>query len=392
VPAGAAADVVILNTCTVTGAADAKSRKVLRKAQRDSPSALLIVTGCAADQAAAKLGDMGGITVVPIAEQGRIPDMLDHRMPATSRAIPGSSSQGSLRKSIVRQRAVVKIQDGCDRRCTYCAVTLARGPLRSRPVAEVIAELRMLADAGAPEVVLTGIRLDAYGVDQGDVRLADLLDATRDLAIPRLRISSLEPLGVDARLAASLAAHPAVCPHLHMCLQSGDDGILAAMGRGYTTAEYRALVAMLRAAMPGVTLSTDIIVGFPGEDETSFARTRAFIEEIGFLGLHIFPFSPRPGTVAASLPGRVSPSAVAARARELLDIERVLFSRHAASRIGLRVDVLVERAGARGNGLTRDYLRVRAPFAQADIGRYVWVRIRGMCDNCLVGLPEEVGG
>ena len=246
---------------------------------------------------------------MPIAEQPRIPDIIARLRPPEADTAP----VGGLSASIERTRATVKVQDGCNLRCAFCAVTLARGNLRSRPIAEIMPELRALADAGMREIVLTGIRLDAYGLDS---RRRDWpISSTRRGNSPSRAggLSSLEPIGINAHLARRLAAHPGVCHHFHVCLQSGDDGVLRAMRRGYTADRYRRLIGLLRDAMPDATFTTDLIVGFPGESDEAFARTCALAEEIGFIKIHIFPFSPRPGTVAAALGERVPETVKEAR-------------------------------------------------------------------------------
>lgn len=380
VPEHGEADVYIVNTCTVTREADAKSRKMLRRSLRRNVDAVVIVTGCAASLDPDQLTLDGVAAVVPLAEQARIPELVAHLCPAR----PATTMHG-LSASAERTRATVKVQDGCNLRCAFCAVTLARGPVRSRPVDDVMAELRGLVDAGIREIVLTGIRLDAYGLDQGAVRLADLLDATTALDIPRLRLSSLEPIGITARLADSLAAHPSLCRHFHICLQSGDDGVLRAMRRGYTAARYRRTIDMLRAVMPDATFTTDIIVGLPGETDTAFANTCALVEEVGFIKLHIFKYSARPGTAAATMSGQVPDAVKDARAHALAALEQRVFRAYGERLLGSEVSVLVERTGKHGNGLTPHYARVEATFSTAQAGMIIPVRVTGIGDDVLYG-------
>jgi threonylcarbamoyladenosine tRNA methylthiotransferase MtaB len=374
------ADVYIVHTCTVTREAEGKSRKTLRRALRCNSAALLIVTGCYATLASEELAALEGVdAVVPIQEHARISDLLVQLRPPTTPAVSASVPRA-------RTRATVKIQDGCNLRCTFCAVTLARGELRSRPLEELLDELQALAARGVPEIVLTGIRTDAYGLERPGPRLADLLDATHALPVARLRISSLEPLGINARLVASLAAHPRLCHHFHVCLQSGDDGVLRAMRRGYTTARFRQAMARLRAAMPDATFSTDVIVGFPGETEAAFARTCALIEELGLFKLHVFPFSARPGTVAATLPDALPAPVVAARIGALHALEATLFARVATGFLGQVQPVLVERTGPQGDGLLPHYLRVQAAFPAGTAGRVLPVHLHAVGDGFLHGM------
>ena len=408
VPPGEAADVYIVNTCTVTREAEAKSRKTLRKALRINPDATLIVTGCYATLEARTLVTLDGVdAVVPITEQAGIPEMVARLRPALT---PGPSPRGEgstcqasthlppsprgegpgvRAASIDRTRATVKVQDGCDLRCAFCAVTLARGPVRSRRPEEVVTELRPLLDAGIREVVLTGVRLDAYGKDLG-LSLADLLDAARDLPIARLRLSSLEPIGLNDRLLAALADHPSLCPHFHICLQSGDDGVLRAMRRGYSVDDYRRLVTRLSADRPDATFTTDVIVGFPGETDAAFHNTCDLVRAIGFLKLHIFKFSPRHGTHAATLPDQISDGVKDARSRTLFAIERDLFRAYAEAQVGKTVPVLVERTGPHGDGLTPHYLRVSAAFPKAAANTIVPVRVTGVGEDGVVGVMLPV--
>jgi len=247
-----------------------------------------------------------------------------------------------------------------------------------------VAELRGLVQAGIREIVLTGVRLDAYGKDQG-ANLAELLDITRHLGIARLRLSSLEPIGIDDGLIRSLAAHPALCHHFHICLQSGDDGVLRAMRRGYTTDRYRRIIAKLRAAMPDAAFTTDVMVGYPGETDEAFRHTLDFVREIGFIKLHIFKYSSRPGTVAAELPDQLSDMVKEERSRALFAVEQALFHRYAEELIGETVAVLVEQTGPRGDGLTPHYLRVRADFPTDSAGWIVPVRVTGLDSDCVYG-------
>lgn len=382
------ADVYIVNTCTVTGEADAKSRKLLRRALRLNAGARVIVTGCYASLKPDALAAIDGVdAVIAIPEQERIPSLVESWFPPLAPAGETDMPHG-LSASVERTRAIVKVQDGCNLRCAFCAVTLARGDVRSRPIADIIAELQELAAAGIREIVLTGIRLDAYGLDLHGQRLADLIDATRDVEIARLRLSSLEPVGIDDRLVERLAAHPALCHHFHVCLQSGDDGVLRAMRRGYTAARYRAVITRLRDAMTASTLTTDLIVGFPGETDDAFARTCAFVEEIGFIKLHVFPFSPRPGTEAAGMSWQVSESVKAARGQALQALAHGMFQQYARELMGMPVSVLVERTGAHGDGLTAQYVRVCAPFAAADAGTIRTVRVNGYGRDFLLASPD----
>jgi threonylcarbamoyladenosine tRNA methylthiotransferase MtaB len=284
---------------------------------------------------------------------------------------------------------MLKIEDGCDNFCSYCIVPHARGGPRGVPLADVVARAEALVAAGAREIVLTGINLGRY-TDAGARRTATPTDAESggacDLAavvaavagtsIARLRLSSIEPPDLTPRLLGVLAATPAVCPHLHVPLQSGSDAVLRAMHRTYTAERYAEWIAAARDALPGLAVTTDIIAGFPGETEQQAAETLAFVERVGFAKLHVFRYSERPGTPAAALPGAVPPEVRAERASALRQAGDRMRAAYIASRQGCEVEVLVESVdNARAVGTTTDYLRVRLCAAHSAVGDLVTVRL-----------------
>lgn len=377
-----AADLYLINTCTVTATADAKARKLARKLAREHPGSALVLTGCWAQRdpvAAAALPQVAA--VVPNDQKSEIGEIASRLLgrsvaPATPRR-PFGRSVGFAR--LGRTRAFVKIQDGCDHHCAYCAVPQARGRPASRPLPQVLDHLWRLADAGIQEVVLCGIRLGAYAPEQPDrPALADLLGGVRDLPIPRLRLSSIEPMDADERLLSQLADHPTVCHHLHLPLQSGDDAVLAAMGRGYTAGEYAQTVARVRAIWADAAITSDVMVGFPGESDEQFERTVRFVREIGFSRLHVFAYSPRPGTAAAQRDDQIPASVRRQRAACLLAVAADLAQRAALSWVGREVRLLAEKETKVGEltGLTEQYLRARCPGPRDWIGRIVAAKVR----------------
>lgn len=383
VPPSQWADLYLINTCTVTAGADSKSRKMLRRAQKINPQARIIVTGCAASLSPDEFSVLPNIhAVVPITEQSRIPDIISELLPLTSTS--EGNLTGGLQASIERTRATVKVQDGCDRACAYCAVTLARGDLRSRHIKEIIEELSFHCSRGIAEVVLTGIRLDAYGSDINS-SLAALLHATRKLPLKRLRLSSLEPMGITEELLQEMAEHPTLCHHFHLCLQSGDDVVLAAMQRGYTVNEYSKLIADFRLYIPDAQFTTDIIVGFPGESTAAFENSYRLIAEIAFLKLHIFKYSIRSGTKAAQMPDQIADSVKDERSNRLFTLQKELFRKYAQQMLGTSCLVLLERTGSNGNGLTAHYVRVKGSFPNSLAGKEVSVRITGYGEDYLLG-------
>jgi threonylcarbamoyladenosine tRNA methylthiotransferase MtaB len=363
-----AAQLLLLNTCAVTVEAAAKSRQLIYRLHRQNPSARLVVTGCYAELEPATVAALEGVDlVIGNRDKDRLVELvLDRLEPGTMPLLatePDAVHVYAAGWPGARTRAFVKVQDGCRHRCTFCIVTVARGEERSRPIADVVAEIRALHAAGYQEAVLTGVHLGGYGSDLG-VSLLDLVRAIlADTDIPRLRLSSLEPWNLPAEF-WSLWHNPRLMPHLHLPLQSGCDSTLRRMARRCTTAAYARLVAAARAAIPDLTLTTDIIVGFPGETEAEWTATLAFVEQIGFGHIHIFPFSPRAGTAAARMREQVPAEVKRRRGRELQALAARMKADHLARHLGRVRAVLWEGHGEllpdgcrRWSGYTDNYLR-----------------------------------
>jgi threonylcarbamoyladenosine tRNA methylthiotransferase MtaB len=366
---GRAADLYVVNTCTVTGVADAKARKLIRKLAREHPESRIVVTGCLAQRAPEGAPGLPQVAaVVPNTEKPRLPEVIAALLPAPLTAGAGLPPS--------RSRAFVKLQDGCDHRCAYCAVPDARGPMWSKPLAQARAEVARLAAAGVPEVVLCGIRLGAYGRGP-DGDLVSLLHDMRDVPIPRLRLSSLEPMDCDEALLAEIADHPTLCHHLHLPLQSADDAVLRAMRRSYTGRDFARLVGRVRKGWPDAAVSADVMVGFPGETEAQFRCTLDFLGAQRFSRVHVFPFSPRPGTPAAEMALLPAP-VTRARTEEALLLAAALAQEAAAGWVGRPVRVLFEQRGRDGRltGLTEHYVRVHAAGPSEWVGRIVEVTSR----------------
>jgi threonylcarbamoyladenosine tRNA methylthiotransferase MtaB len=365
----AEADTVILNTCAVTAEAARDARNLTRRYHRANDEAAIILTGCYATIAPADIAGLPGVArVVGNAGKEQIPWLLDpaidpnlpiyEREPMTCETVPGS---------IGRTRAFIKVQDGCDNRCTFCVTTLARGDGRSRRLGDVVAEVQALAEAGYQEAVLTGVHLGSYGRDLGhSTGLRDLVAALlARTSIPRLRLSSLEPWDIAPDF-FDLWANPRLLPHLHLPLQSGSDRVLRRMARRTSRASFRALVEAARAAIPDLNLSTDLIAGFPGETEEELAETLEYAGEIGFGRLHVFGYSPRPGTAAARMPGQVPGPVKKERVARLLALGEALSLAFQRRYDGTTRPVLWETAagatpeGLRWVGYTDNYIRVTA--------------------------------
>ncbi len=372
------ADLCVVNTCTVTSQADADARRFIRRATRRNPDLHVIVAGCSA---VLRADDYHAMDEVGAVIQGHAPD----KVLAATRRLLGQDSSSARNLSSSRQRTAagsasppvalrratplrrradatrgwLKIQDGCDRKCSFCATRLARGASRSRPPAEIVAEARILARTH-PELVLTGVHIGHYGRDLApSSSLAALVRLLLDrVPGPRFRMGSIEATEVDDDLVHLLATHrQRLAPHLHMPLQSGADPVLRRMRRWHTREQYRTRALAIAHAVAPIGLGADIIAGFPGETADDHRATCALVEELPFTYLHVFPWSPRTGTAAATLSGRIPERVSWERARELRALGRAKGRSYARSRGGSRVEVVLE--GDRGTALTGDYLRVR---------------------------------
>ncbi len=390
VPFDAPADVVIVNTCTVTARADFSDRQMIRRASRISPDARVVVTGCWAQTSPGAVAAVPGVDlVVGNGDKHRLPELLLGLVErARGRAEIHVDGLGAARALLPppagpargRSRAFLKVQDGCQHRCAFCVVPLARGASRSRDTDLLLDHARALVAAGHPEIVLTGVDLGHYGADLVPrTTLAGLL--RRLVAIPGLRwirMSSILPAYFTPELLDVVTGSAAVAPHLHVPLQSGSDRVLRRMRRPYTVARYRALVERLATAIPRVGLGADVIAGFPGESDADFAGTMAVVEALPLTYLHVFPYSDRPGTEAARLEGRLAPGTVTERARRLRGLGAAKSLAFRRDLVGRTDDVLVlhtrDRRDGRLLGLTGNYVEVG--FAGGDELKGTLTRLR----------------
>lgn len=360
VQASEEADLCVVNTCTVTQAADSKSRKLIRQLRRANPTAQLIVTGCYAEMCPQEIEAIGGVDlVVGNEDKERLVELVGglERGEGTPLALPGLS----LRTPLGHTRAFVKIQDGCNNRCAYCIVSLARGRERSRPRQDILAEIEALVAAGCKEVVLTGVHVGRYGRDLG-TGLGQLVeDILSETTVPRLRLSSIEPWDLEPSL-LRLWENSRLCRHLHLPLQSGCDATLQRMGRRYTTSQYASLVVAACRSIPDLAITTDVIVGFPGETAEEFAMSLSFVEEMEFARTHIFKYSARPGTAAAEMPHQVPYAEKKKRSEAMLELARESSQGFCRRFLGQRMEVLWEtpcRDDKKAwSGLTDNYIRV----------------------------------
>ncbi|MDQ6805973.1 MAG: MiaB/RimO family radical SAM methylthiotransferase [Actinomycetota bacterium] len=371
------ADVHLINTCCITGAAEAKSRQSVRRSLKEGAREVY-VSGCAVNLSSRSFAEIGSrvrpfvgaaddVALAMAGASGACADVEHDVGP-----LGGLAREGS-RRSEARTRGFLKVQDGCDCHCAYCIIPTVRGPARSRPASAVLAEARRRVANGQPELVMTGISVGDYRDPDRGLELGELMmEVARVPGVERVRLSSVEVIHVKDSLLAALAGEPKVCPHLHVPLQSGDDGVLAAMGRHYTAAEYLQAIDALRAAVPEVNVTADVIVGFPTEDDAAFAHTLGMIDVAGISRVHAFPYSPRPGTVAETLGDRVSPEEKKRRSRELRGRSEVRSRHHRAAKLGGLEQVLVDKvADTQVSGYTVDYTRCYLPAGAAAAGELV---------------------
>lgn len=372
----AQADLVVINTCAVTAESVRKSRQLVRRAQRGNPQAKLVVSGCAASLPAGTIGiqpaadafaELGVDLVVPNADKQQLIDIAARRLDLP--VMPETATEPGENALLARgrHRAFVKVQDGCRYRCAFCIVTKARGDERSRTIADVVDEVRRLHREGVREVVLAGVHLGGYGSDTDSDLMALVAAVLADTDIPRIRLGSLEPWELPDGF-WSLFANPRLMPHLHLPIQSGADSVLRRMSRRCRTAEFGALVEQARAAVDGFNITTDIIVGFPGETESEWAQTLAFTEQMGFGHIHIFAYSPRSGTKAAGMPDQVARTIKRERCRQLHGLAEQGRIATLRRMVGRQCELLVEGRADDGSwsAYTPNFLRVALRDAHDD--------------------------
>jgi threonylcarbamoyladenosine tRNA methylthiotransferase MtaB len=387
-------DAVVVNTCAVTAEAVRQARQAIRKARRDFPGARIVVTGCAAQTEPHRFADMPEVDHV-IGNDEKL-------RPATFAALAAERSERVLVNDIMsvretahhfvsgfgsRVRAYVQIQNGCDHRCTFCIIPYGRGPSRSVPAGEVVAQVRALVERGHREVVLTGVDITAYGADlPGSLTLGGLVRKILRLVpeLPRLRLSSIDTIEADQALIAAIAEEERLMPHLHLSLQAGDDLILKRMKRRHSRAHAVAFCETARRLRPGILFGADIIAGFPTETDAMFANTLAMVADCGLTFLHVFPFSPRPGTPAARMPQLPRPE-VKQRAERLRAAGKQALAAYLESRLGERVELLMETAEA---GRTPNFAEVTLSEPAAP-GRLVTARVTGHDGSRLTGVLES---
>jgi len=379
------ADVYVVNTCSVTNLGEKKSRQLIRRASRQNANAIIAVAGCYSQVSPDQVAKISGVDViVGTQDRVRIVELVEAAAANNRTAQVNAVTDIMQAKQFEdiplfsrpdRTRAFFKIQEGCTNFCTYCIIPYARGPLRSRLLASIAAETEKLVSSGFTEIVLTGIHLGAFGRDlTSNGQEITLFDAVRTVLaaggsrLMRVRLGSLESVEVSDRLISLMQTDSRLCPHLHLPLQSGDDAVLKAMNRHYTTDQYRTLIAGIKARVPAIAITTDIIVGFPGETEEMFENTLAFVKSLTFAKIHVFPYSRRTGTPAAGYTAQIPEAEKKRRAHKLQQIADQQAELFIQSFIGQKLGVLFESTEMRRlmSGLTGNYIRVYADGGNED--------------------------
>ncbi|CAM3115519.1 tRNA (N(6)-L-threonylcarbamoyladenosine(37)-C(2))-methylthiotransferase MtaB [Paenibacillus lupini] len=384
------ADVYLINTCTVTNTGDKKSRQIIRRAIRRNPDAVIAVTGCYAQTSPAEIMAIPGVDLV-IGTQDRekimtfVNQIHDDRQPVN--AVRNIMKTREFEELDVpdfneRTRAFLKIQEGCNNFCTFCIIPWSRGLSRSRDSKSVLEQAKQLVASGYKEIVLTGIHTGGYGDDMENYRLTDLLwDLDKIEGLERIRISSIEASQIDDAMIDVLKRSEKMCRHLHIPLQAGDTSVLKRMRRKYTTEEFAGKLKRIREAMPGVAITTDVIVGFPGETDEMFENGYKFMQEVGFSEMHVFPYSKRTGTPAARMEDQVDEEVKNERVHKLIDLSEKMQLAYAEQYVGAVLDVIPERdyKGAPGTGLVMgysdNYIQVIFEGTEALVGKLCRVKI-----------------
>ena len=392
------ADVYIINTCTVTGLSARKSRQMIRKARTMNKESVVAVVGCYPQASPEEVNNIPEVDIiVGTRDRGRILEFIDNVKSQGMKvnAVTDIMKDKSFEKLQIdrykgRTRAFVKIQDGCSQFCSYCIIPYARGPVRSRPPQDIMEEILKLEVGGFKEVVLTGIHIASYGKDLKTIDLLGLIKKIHEFGgIDRIRLGSIEQSTITDEFAEAAASLPKLCPHYHISLQSGCNDTLKRMNRKYTTQEYADVIRLLRSNVEDVAFTTDIMVGFPGETDEEFERTFKFLEEIRFAQLHVFKFSPRKGTPAASMKGQVDPEVKEARSGKVLELSVKNRLKFNSMYLGRTVPVLFEQEvkNMKGyyEGLTSNYMRVLCAGNNTLKGKLAGVKLIKAFDDYIIG-------
>ena len=392
------ADVYVINTCTVTHMSDRKSRQYIRRMKKKNPDAIIAVVGCYSQVSPEEILSIDEVNLVmgtndrkKIVEEVKKIDASRKVSTVDDIMKVKAFEEIEINKTNGKTRAFLKIQDGCDRYCSYCIIPYARGRVRSRDLESIVKEVENLAANGYKEVVLTGIHVASYGKDikDSDIKLLDVIKQINDIeGIERIRLSSVEPILFTDEFVEAVSTMDKVCPHYHLSLQSGCDETLKRMKRRYTTEEYKAIVDRLRAAIPNVSITTDVIVGFPGETNEEFDKTYEFLKDIELTHMHVFKYSPRKGTPAATMENQVDPSTKHDRSEKLLQLNEENFNKFGQKMLGKEFNVLFEQkvGDNKYEGLTENYVKVIVESDNDISEQILKVKIKDVKNEFLEGI------
>ena len=416
VPETEPADVYLINTCTVTNIADQKARKIIRRVVKQNPGAKVLVTGCYAESDRQQIEQIEGVSLVfGNREKADLDQYLEYLSLQTHQTTSGLLQITPVQHDAIREhanfslsvndtgdrtRGIVKAQDGCSAFCTYCIIPYVRGRMTSRPISEIVTEVEEVAASGAKEIVITGIHLGSYGIDRqneqlhkdGRVSIADILERIHPVdGIERIRLSSIEPMNFPEDLVPKMAELPKCMPHFHLPLQAGSDRTLKRMRRRYTTDKFSKLTEHLRSVFPDAGLTTDIMVGFPGETARDFEDSLRFVEQIGFSQLHVFRYSPKRGTPAAEYPDQLAPHISAERSQRMIASGQRSSQTFRQQMVGKEAKVLIEdlRHGDLLTGSTGNYLRTAVDVPDSQINQVIPVTLTGVENGIMLATPQS---
>ncbi|NLO99650.1 MAG: tRNA (N(6)-L-threonylcarbamoyladenosine(37)-C(2))-methylthiotransferase MtaB [Clostridiaceae bacterium] len=395
------ADVYVINTCTVTGMGDKKSRQMIRRAHSLNPDAIIAVVGCFAQVSPEEISKIEGVNLVlgnnvkhRIVELVEDTQKDDKKQYVEERKTLLEYEELPVETYDGHTRAFLKVQDGCDQFCSYCIIPYARGPVRSREISDVIKEAKSFVNNGFKEIVLTGIHLTSYYDKKNSVSLAGLIRAVHDIeGIVRIRLGSLEPMFLTPEFIEEIKNLPKLCPHFHISLQSGCAKTLERMNRKYTPDDYRQIVSLMREKIPDVTFTTDVMVGFPGETDEEFSQSYDFCKEMGFLWIHVFKYSPRKGTAAARFPDQVQPAIKERRSKQLIELANRMRNNVFEQFLGRQADVILEKeieGSSDMEGLTANYIPVAVKVENANSGEIISVILDSIEGESMRGKPSFV--
>ncbi|MGE4284488.1 MAG: tRNA (N(6)-L-threonylcarbamoyladenosine(37)-C(2))-methylthiotransferase MtaB [Clostridia bacterium] len=392
------AHVYVINTCTVTNLGDRKSRQMIRRAKKLNEQSIVAVVGCYAQTAAEEISKISGVNlIIGTKDRAKIVDFINELEEKKEQinAVEDIMSNKEFENMHVtaykgRTRAFLKIQEGCNQFCSYCIIPYARGPVRSRKPEDVVEEVQQLAQNGFKEIVFAGIHVASYGKDLKNTNLIDIIQRVHAVkGIERLRLSSIEPMTLSDEFVAAAVDLPKLCPHYHISLQSGCDETLKRMNRKYKTADYKAVVERLRKHFPDVAVTTDVMVGFPGETEEEFEKSRQFVDAIGFSKVHVFKYSPRKGTPAVDYPNQISSEEKEKRSKIMIELSERNEQKFHKRFLNTEMDVLFEQSvkdiDGSYEGLTANYIRVIAPASEKLEGRILKCRLNSLSREYING-------